>query len=71
MYESSYEPSVFPYGGVMRPSGQTTPAATTPAIPPLTDATPEQSASKMRVAITAAAVAAVLGFGFGLYAKMR
>ena len=70
MYPSSYAPSVLPYGG-FQPSGQTTPATTTPAIPPLTDATPEQTSAKLRVAITVSAVAAALGFGLGLYAKLR
>lgn len=71
-YQSSYAPSVLPYGGIgsaLAPSGQA--ATTTLAIPPLTDATPELTASKLRVAITVSSVAALIGFGIGLYAKMR
>jgi len=71
-YQSSYAPAVLPYGGIgssLAPSGQA--ATTTPAIPPLTDATPEQTASKLRVAITVSGVAALLGFGIGIWAKMR
>lgn len=74
MYESHYAPSVMPYGGIggsLSPSGQTTPASTTVPVAPLTDATAEQTATKLRTAITVSGIAAIVGFGIGFWAKSR